>query len=96
MADISKIADQLVELTVKEVSELLGVLKEKHGIEPAAAAVAVTGVPAPEDFLARLDECRPGDDRLGQHLIDLLFRRDIVRQREAGKAAALGRHRYAY
>jgi large subunit ribosomal protein L7/L12 len=46
MADVSAIADQLVELTVKEVSELLNVLKEKHGIEPAAAAVAVAGVPA--------------------------------------------------
>ncbi len=46
MADVSAIADQLVELTVKEVSELLDVLKEKHGIEPAAAAVAVAGVPA--------------------------------------------------
>jgi len=46
MADVSAIADQLVELTVKEVNELLDVLKEKHGIEPAAAAVAVTGVPA--------------------------------------------------
>lgn len=41
MADVNKIADQLVELTVKEVTELLNVLKEKHGIEPAAAAVAV-------------------------------------------------------
>ena len=46
MADVSKIADQLVELTVKEVNELLDVLKEKHGLEPAAAAVAVAGVPA--------------------------------------------------
>jgi large subunit ribosomal protein L7/L12 len=46
MADVSAIADQLVELTVKEVNELLDVLKEKHGIEPAAAAVAVAGVPA--------------------------------------------------
>ena len=43
MADIKKIADQLVELTVKEVNELLNVLKEEHGIEPAAAAVAVAG-----------------------------------------------------
>jgi large subunit ribosomal protein L7/L12 len=43
MADVNAIADQLVGLTVKEVSELLGVLKEKHGIEPAAAAVAVAG-----------------------------------------------------
>jgi len=46
MADVSTIADQLVELTVKEVNELLDVLKEKHGIEPAAAAVAVAGAPA--------------------------------------------------
>ena len=43
MADVKKIADQLVELTVKEVNELLAVLKEEHGIEPAAAAVAVAG-----------------------------------------------------
>jgi large subunit ribosomal protein L7/L12 len=43
MADVNAIADQLVGLTVKEVNELLGVLKEKHGIEPAAAAVAVAG-----------------------------------------------------
>jgi len=43
MADVKKIADQLVELTVKEVNELLDVLKEEHGIEPAAAAVAVAG-----------------------------------------------------
>jgi large subunit ribosomal protein L7/L12 len=43
MVDVKKIADQLVELTVKEVNELLAVLKEEHGIEPAAAAVAVAG-----------------------------------------------------
>jgi large subunit ribosomal protein L7/L12 len=43
MADINAIADQLVELTVKEVNELLTVLNDKHGIEPAAAAVAVAG-----------------------------------------------------
>jgi large subunit ribosomal protein L7/L12 len=43
MADVKKIADQLVELTVKEVNELLGVLKEDHGIEPAAAAVVAAG-----------------------------------------------------
>ena len=41
MADVKKIADQLVELTVKEVNELLDVLKEEHGIEPAAAAAPV-------------------------------------------------------
>ncbi len=43
MADVKTIADQLVGLTVKEVNELLDVLKEEHGIEPAAAAVAVAG-----------------------------------------------------
>lgn len=45
MADVKAIADQLVELTVKEVNELLDILKDEHGIEPAAAAVAVA-VPA--------------------------------------------------
>jgi large subunit ribosomal protein L7/L12 len=49
MADVKKIADQLVELTVKEVNELLVVLKEEHGIEPAAAAVAVAGPAAGGD-----------------------------------------------
>lgn len=43
MADIKAIADQLVDLTVKEVNELLTILKDEHGIEPAAAAVAVAG-----------------------------------------------------
>lgn len=38
MADLKAISDQLVGLTVKEVSELLDILKEEHGIEPAAAA----------------------------------------------------------
>lgn len=41
MADLKSIADTLVGLTVKEVSELADILKEEHGIEPAAAAVAV-------------------------------------------------------
>lgn len=41
MADIKAIAEQLVNLTVKEVSELATVLKDEYGIEPAAAAVAV-------------------------------------------------------
>ncbi len=39
MADLKSIADQLVGLTVKEVSELAEIMKEEHGIEPAAAAV---------------------------------------------------------
>jgi large subunit ribosomal protein L7/L12 len=41
MADLKAIADQLVSLTVKEVNELAAILKNEHGIEPAAAAVAV-------------------------------------------------------
>jgi len=41
MADLKKYADQLVNLTVKEVNELADILKEEYGIEPAAAAVAV-------------------------------------------------------
>lgn len=45
MADIKAIAEQLVNLTVKEVSELATVLKEEYGIEPAAAAVAVAAAP---------------------------------------------------
>lgn len=49
MADINAIADQLVELTVKDVTELLTVLKDKYGIEPAAAAVAVAGPAASSD-----------------------------------------------
>ena len=47
MADLKKVADQLVSLTVNEVNELAEILKEDHGIEPAAAAaVAVSGGPA--------------------------------------------------
>jgi large subunit ribosomal protein L7/L12 len=43
MADIKELGDSLVNLTVKEVSELADYLKEEYGIEPAAAAVAVAG-----------------------------------------------------
>ncbi len=43
MADIKAIGDQLVELSVKEVTELASYLKETYGIEPAAAAVAMAG-----------------------------------------------------
>ena len=46
MADIKAIAEQLVNLTVKEVKELADVLKEDYGIEPAAAAVAVAATAA--------------------------------------------------
>jgi large subunit ribosomal protein L7/L12 len=43
MADIKELGDQLVNLTVKEVNDLAGYLKEQYGIEPAAAAVAIAG-----------------------------------------------------
>ena len=43
MADVKAIAEELVNLTIKEVSELATVLKDEYGIEPAAAAVAVAG-----------------------------------------------------
>lgn len=43
MADVKSLADQLVSLTVKEVQELAKVLKDEHGIEPAAVAVAAGG-----------------------------------------------------
>jgi large subunit ribosomal protein L7/L12 len=46
MADIKKLAEELVNLTVKEVKELADVLKEEYGIEPAAAAVAIAAGPA--------------------------------------------------
>lgn len=46
MADIKALAEELVNLTVKEVNELATVLKEEYGIEPAAAAVAVAAGPA--------------------------------------------------
>lgn len=43
MADLKKLAEELVNLTVKEVNELADILKDEYGIEPAAAAVAVAG-----------------------------------------------------
>ena len=46
MADLKSFAEQLVNLTVKEVQELANILKEEYGIEPAAAAVAVAAGPA--------------------------------------------------
>ena len=46
MADIKALAEELVNLTVKEVNELATILKEEYGIEPAAAAVAVAAAPA--------------------------------------------------
>ena len=46
MADLKSFAEQLVNLSVKEVNELAKILKEEYGIEPAAAAVAVAAGPA--------------------------------------------------
>ncbi len=43
MADLAQFAEQLVNLTVKEVNELATILKDQYGIEPAAAAVAMAG-----------------------------------------------------
>lgn len=52
MADVKAIAEELVNLTVKEVNELATVLKDEYGIEPAAAAVAVAAGPAAGDAAA--------------------------------------------
>ena len=54
MADLKAFAEQLVNLTVKEVNELATILKEEYGIEPAAAAVAVAAGPA--DGAAAVEE----------------------------------------
>ena len=56
MADIKAIAEELVNLTVKEVNELANVLKEEQGIEPAAAAVAVAAGPAAAGAAAGAEE----------------------------------------
>lgn len=52
MADLKEFAEQLVNLTVKEVNELADILKDEYGIEPAAAAVAVAGPAAGGDDAA--------------------------------------------
>ena len=56
MADIKAIAEELVNLTVKEVQELATVLKDEYGIEPAAAAVAVAAGPAAAGEAAAAEE----------------------------------------
>lgn len=56
MADIKVLAEQLVNLTVKEVSELKQILKDEYGIEPAAAAVAVAGPAAAAAGAAAVEE----------------------------------------
>ena len=56
MADIKKLAEELVNLTVKEVNELANVLKEEYGIEPAAAAGAVAAAPAADGGAAAAEK----------------------------------------
>jgi large subunit ribosomal protein L7/L12 len=56
MADLKAFADQLVNLTVKEVNELATILKEEYGIEPAAAAVAIAGPAAGGDAPAAAEK----------------------------------------
>jgi len=56
MADLKAFAEQLVNLTVKEVNELTQILKDEYGIEPAAAAVAVAGPAAGGDVGAVAEE----------------------------------------
>ena len=56
MADIKELAEQLVNLTVKEVNELAGILKDEYGIEPAAAPVAVAAGPAGGGEAAAVEE----------------------------------------
>jgi len=56
MADLKKLAEELVNLTVKEVNELADILKNDYGIEPAAAAVAVAGPAAAADGPAVVEQ----------------------------------------
>jgi large subunit ribosomal protein L7/L12 len=56
MADLKQFAEQLVNLTVKEVNELATILKDEYGIEPAAAAVAVAAAPGAGDGAAAAEE----------------------------------------
>lgn len=56
MADIKKLAEELVNLTVKDVNELAAILKDEYGIEPAAAPVAVMAGPAGGGDAAAVEE----------------------------------------
>jgi large subunit ribosomal protein L7/L12 len=56
MADLKALAEQLVNLTVKEVSELAQIFKDEYGIEPAAAAVAVAAPAAGEGAAAAAEQ----------------------------------------
>ena len=70
MADIKALAEELVNLTVKDVQELANILKEEYGIEPAAAAVVVAAGDAAEEGPAEQTEFdvvlkTPGQAKLG-------------------------------
>ena len=56
MADVKVLAEELVNLTVKEVNELATILKEEYGIEPAAAAVAVAAAPVAGEAAAAAEK----------------------------------------
>ncbi|MBN2778819.1 MAG: 50S ribosomal protein L7/L12 [Bacteroidales bacterium] len=56
MADLKKLAEELVNLTVKDVNELANILKEEYGIEPAAAAVAIAGPAAAAEGAAEVEK----------------------------------------
>ena len=58
MADVKKIAEQLVGLTVLEVNDLKTILKDEYNIEPAAAAVAVAGPAVAADAAAAADDAK--------------------------------------
>ena len=73
MADLKAFAEQLVNLTVKEVNELAQILKDEYGIEPAAAAVAVAAAPA----------AGAGDDAPAAEAVQTAF--DVI-LKEAGGA----------
>jgi large subunit ribosomal protein L7/L12 len=62
MADIKKLAEELVKLTVLEVNDLKTILKDEYGIEPAAAAVAVAGPAA---------EAGPAEDEKSEFTVTL-------------------------
>ena len=69
MADIKKLAEQLVNLTIKEANELAKVLEDEYGIKPAAAAVAVVSVHEdddPEDLRPSVPGPVPGVLRPGR------------------------------
>jgi len=67
MADLKAFAEQLVNLTVKEVNELAAILKDEYGIEPAAAAVAVAAAPSAAGESAAVAEEQTAFDVILKH-----------------------------